>query len=70
MQLAAVHGRSNMLKARWITVADYLPDLLSKIIPDIEEILAAGGENLPKPPVDGVGPAIPNKKGLGDAGHR
>jgi CRISP-associated protein Cas1 len=44
--------------------------LLSKIIPDIEEILAAGGETPPPPPEDGVGPAIPNKKGLGDAGHR
>ncbi|MBU1656512.1 MAG: type I-E CRISPR-associated endonuclease Cas1e [Gammaproteobacteria bacterium] len=44
--------------------------LLSKIIPDIEEILAAGGETPPKQPEDGVGPAIPNKKGLGDAGHR
>jgi len=44
--------------------------LLEKIIPDIEEILAAGGEAPPKPPEDGVGPAIPNKKGLGDAGHR
>jgi len=44
--------------------------LLEKIIPDIEEILAAGGETPPKPPADGIGPAIPNKKGLGDAGHR
>lgn len=44
--------------------------LLEKIIPDIEEILATGGETPPKPPEDSVGPAIPNKKGLGDAGHR
>lgn len=44
--------------------------LLSRIIPDIEEILAAGGEKPPEPPADGVGPAIPNKTGLGDAGHR
>jgi len=44
--------------------------LLEKIIPDIEDILAAGGETPPKPPEDGIGPAIPNKKGLGDAGHR
>jgi CRISPR-associated protein Cas1 len=44
--------------------------LLSRIIPDIEEILAAGGEKPPEPPADGVGPAIPNKAGLGDAGHR
>ncbi len=44
--------------------------LLAKIIPDIEEILHASGETPPKPPDDGLGPAIPNKKGLGDAGHR
>lgn len=44
--------------------------LLEKIIPDIEEILATGGETPPKPPEDSVAPAIPNKKGLGDAGHR
>lgn len=44
--------------------------LLSKIIPDIEDILTASGETPPAPPNDGVGPAIPNKKGLGDAGHR
>ncbi|QEP44487.1 type I-E CRISPR-associated endonuclease Cas1 [Ectothiorhodospiraceae bacterium BW-2] len=44
--------------------------LLSKIIPDIEEILAVGGEEPPKPPEDGVAPAIPNKQGIGDVGHR
>lgn len=44
--------------------------LLKNIIPDIEDILAAGGETPPPPPADAIGPAIPNKKGLGDAGHR
>lgn len=44
--------------------------LLGSIIPDIEDILAASGEPPPEAPADGVGPAIPNKKGLGDAGHR
>ena len=44
--------------------------LLARIIPDIEEILAAGGEQVPEPPKDGVGPAIPNKAVMGDAGHR
>ncbi len=44
--------------------------LLERIIPDIEEILAAGGESPPPPPPEAVGPAIPEKKGLGDAGHR
>ena len=43
--------------------------LLERIIPDIEDILAAGG--LQPPEVQGVvEPAIPNEKGLGDAGHR
>ncbi|WP_026611747.1 type I-E CRISPR-associated endonuclease Cas1e [Methylocaldum szegediense] len=44
--------------------------LLEKIIPTIEEILAAGGLEPPEAPEDAVGPAIPNPKSLGDAGHR
>ncbi|BBA36467.1 CRISPR-associated Cas1 family protein [Methylocaldum marinum] len=44
--------------------------LLEKIIPAIEEILAAGGLEPPEAPEDAVGPAIPNPKSLGDAGHR
>lgn len=44
--------------------------LLHRIIPMIEEILAAGGLFLPKPPQESVVPAIPNKEGIGDAGHR
>jgi CRISPR-associated protein Cas1 len=44
--------------------------LLERIIPDIEEILAAGGITRPEAPEDAVGPAIPNPEGLGDAGHR
>ncbi len=44
--------------------------LLERIIPDIEEILAAGGVTRPDPPEDAVGPAIPNPESLGDAGHR
>lgn len=43
--------------------------LLERIIPDIEDILAAGG--LAVPTVEGVvDAAIPEEKGLGDAGHR
>lgn len=44
--------------------------LLERIIPDIEEMLA--GAELPRPaPPDGVvGPAFPDPKGIGDAGHR
>lgn len=44
--------------------------LLSRIIPTIEEVLAAGELPVPKPPEESVEPAIPNKEGLGDAGHR
>lgn len=43
--------------------------LLERIIPDIEDILAAGG--LAPPEVQGVvDPVIPEEKGVGDAGHR
>jgi len=44
--------------------------LLSRIIPAIEQILAAGGLEKPKAHVEAVPIAIPNKEGIGDAGHR
>jgi CRISPR-associated protein Cas1 len=44
--------------------------ILGKIIPIIEEILAAGELVPPKPPDDAQPIAIPVEKGLGDAGHR
>lgn len=44
--------------------------LLQKIIPTIEQVLAAGEMTLPLPPEDAVVPAIPVEKGLSDAGHR
>lgn len=44
--------------------------LLKRIIPAIEEILAAGELEKPKPHEEAVPPAIPNKEGIGDAGHR
>ncbi len=44
--------------------------LLKRIIPTIEEILAAGGLPLPKAPKDAVGPSIPEPEGIGDDGHR
>ncbi len=46
--------------------------LLHRIIPTIEEVLAAGEVPMPKPSEqEGVVPiAIPNKEGIGDAGHR
>jgi CRISPR-associated protein Cas1 len=44
--------------------------LLHRIIPMIEEVLSAGGLPFPKRPEESVAPAIPNKEGIGDAGHR
>lgn len=44
--------------------------LLNRIIPMIEQVLAAGGLPIPGKPVESVEPAIPNKEGIGDVGHR
>ncbi len=44
--------------------------LLERIIPGIEEILAAGEISPPTAPEEAVAPAIPNPESLGDAGHR
>ncbi len=44
--------------------------LLKRIIPAIEEVFAAGEVKMPEPPPESVDPAIPNKEGMGDAGHR
>lgn len=44
--------------------------LLDRIIPDIEEILAAGEISRPEAAPDTLKPAIPNAESIGDAGHR
>jgi len=44
--------------------------ILKKIIPLIEDVLAAGDISPPKPPKESVPPAIPLAKGIGDEGHR
>jgi CRISPR-associated protein Cas1 len=44
--------------------------ILGRIIPIIEEILHAGELEKPKPHEEAVEIAIPNKEGMGDAGHR
>jgi len=44
--------------------------LLGRLIPLIEEVLAAGGIALPTAPPEVVPPAIPNPDSPGDAGHR
>jgi len=45
-------------------------NLLERIIPTTEEMLAAGGVECPKPHPEAVPIAIPNKEQMGDAGHR
>jgi len=45
-------------------------NLLERIIPSIEELLAAGGLDKPEPHEEAVPVAIPNKESIGDAGHR
>lgn len=44
--------------------------LLKSIIPTIEDILSAGGHDLPEAPKDAVQPAFEDEEGIGDAGHR
>jgi CRISPR-associated protein Cas1 len=44
--------------------------IMHRIIPTIEQVLAAGELSLPKMPEESVAPAIPNKEQIGDAGHR
>jgi len=44
--------------------------ILKKIIPTIEEVLAAGEVDIPKPAKENIAPAIPNPESIGDAGHR
>lgn len=45
-------------------------NLLERIIPGIEDMLAAGEIQPPKPFEEQVLPAIPNEEKIGDAGHR
>lgn len=44
--------------------------ILRRIIPTIEDVLTAGGLERPKAHEEAVEMAIPNKEGIGDAGHR
>ncbi|KAB1442879.1 type I-E CRISPR-associated endonuclease Cas1e [Pseudodesulfovibrio senegalensis] len=44
--------------------------VLKRIIPLIEEVLAAGGKNMPEPAPEAAGPAFEEEKGHGDDGHR
>jgi CRISPR-associated protein Cas1 len=44
--------------------------ILHRIIPTIEEVLNSAGVERPNPHEEAVDIAIPNKEGIGDAGHR
>jgi len=44
--------------------------ILKRLIPLIEEVLAAGEIKPPQPPEDAVPPAIPEPSSIGDVGHR
>jgi len=44
--------------------------VLGRIIPMIEDVLAAGGISPPEAPPESVPPAIPNAEALGESGHR
>ncbi len=44
--------------------------MLKKIIPMIEEVLAAGELEIPPPAEENIEPAIPNPENIGDVGHR
>ncbi len=70
-QIAAQNPREPERKVR-LACRDVFREtkVLKKIIPTIEEVLAAGELEPPKPPKEAVGPAIPNPESLGDAGHR
>jgi CRISPR-associated protein Cas1 len=70
-KIAASHPRSPSQEVRLACRDAFREDkTLKKIIPMIEEVLAAGGINKPKAPKESVPPAIPVPKGIGDAGHR
>jgi CRISPR-associated protein Cas1 len=45
-------------------------NILKRLIPLIEDVLAAGDIDPPKPPEDSQPPAIPEPSSLGDDGHR
>lgn len=71
-KVAAAHAGGNFERAVRLGCRDAFRQtkLLDRIIPDIEEILAAGEIALPLAPTDAVTAALPNSKENGDAGHR
>lgn len=71
-KVAASQPHGNVERAVRLGCRDVFREtrLLDRIIPDIEEILAAAEVPRPVAPDDAVGPAIPNPESMGDAGHR
>ena len=71
-KVAAAHTGGNFERAVRLGCRDIFRQskLLDRIIPDIEDILAAGEIALPAAPADSVKPALPDEKGIGDVGHR
>lgn len=71
-KVAASHSAGNPERAVRLGCRDIFRQtkLLDRIIPDIEDILAAGEIVPPIPPVEAVGLALPNAESVGDAGHR
>ncbi|SEQ15087.1 type I-E CRISPR-associated endonuclease Cas1e [Giesbergeria anulus] len=71
-KVAGAHTGGNFERAVRLGCRDVFRQtkLLDRIIPDIEDILAAGEISPPSPAADAVGPALPHPQGTGDAGHR
>ena len=65
-------GQYHFNKGCWLACRDAFREtrLLDRIVPGIEDMLAAGGIEPPESPEDAVPAAIPNPESLGDAGHR
>lgn len=75
-RVAAAHARGNLDKPPEMAVRHACRDafrrtnILARIIPVIEEVLAAGEFAPPEPPGDAVGPAFPDPTPTGDPGMR
>jgi CRISP-associated protein Cas1 len=75
-RVAAAHARGNLDKPPEMAVRHTCRDafrrtnILARIIPVIEEVLAAGQFAPPEPPEDAVGPAFPDPTPTGDPGMR
>ncbi len=69
--IAAKNPQDPEAEVRWACREAFRKSkLLTRIIPEIEKILSAGGLKPPKPPEESVPPAIPNERSIGDVGHR